>query len=163
MLIFIRHGQAEMQATSDRERHLTTVGELQVVESSCVVDDYLSHLQSNQQVVIYHSPFVRTTETASILHHKLTANTRLEVNEHLLSNASIAHTANWLESLEDQLAILVTHQPLVSELIALMVSGELGNTYAFPMSTASVAVLDGEVIARGLMRLESLQHASGSE
>lgn len=52
--------------------------------------------------------------------------------------------------------LLVSHQPLVGELIGVLVHGSAQQ--AEPMSTASLAELEGEFVAAGTLTLNSVRH-----
>ncbi len=59
-----------------------------------------------------------------------------------------------LDSRGEHDLLLVTHQPFVGNLAGWLVNGHYGDP--LPMATASLAELEGEAIAGGLMRLVSL-------
>ncbi|EPN40586.1 phosphohistidine phosphatase SixA, partial [Pseudomonas syringae pv. actinidiae ICMP 18807] len=61
-----------------------------------------------------------------------------------------------LDTLGIEDVLLVSHQPLVGELIGVLVHGSAQQ--AEPMSTASLAELEGEFVAAGTLTLNSVRH-----
>ncbi len=121
----LRHGEAELRANSDAERRLTAHGREQVVRSA-------AHLLGQPLQAIIASPYVRAQQTAALVHETLGFAERLGL-EHVL---------------------LVSHQPLVGNLVGLLQHGHLQQPAA--MSTASLAELEGEWPLAGLMTLKAL-------
>ena len=145
----LRHGEAQAKARTDAERELTAHGRDEVLQSA-------AHLLGKPLHLIIASPYVRAQQTAQL------------VREALGSSAEIV-TAPWLtpESGPDQVlrkldghlaehVLLVSHQPLVGALIGLAVHGHRQQPQ--PMSTASLAELEGELPLAGGMQLSSVRH-----
>ena len=69
-LFILRHAEAELQAPSDAQRPLTSRGRLQAV---AVAKHLMSQcIKASDQLTIFHSPYLRTTETANIVAEFLT-------------------------------------------------------------------------------------------
>ena len=151
-LLLMRHGDASWQAPSDNQRPLSDLGQSQVQRQAQA--DNINWCGYEQLFV---SPYLRTQQTSQILKQTLQVdwsqtNTTLvtpggdcdAVQEFLLSQAQVD-------------SVIVTHQPLVSCLIGYFCQGDI---YAGePMMPASVAVLSGDVFAKGCMQLETLLYA----
>lgn len=177
-LVVMRHGKAEPLAESDASRELTDKGRKHVVEISNRIVSALENSGSlGAPVLLFHSPYVRTTQTAQLLHGVLVEK-GIAVerkgpvpDDHLLGSNTAESVAIWLDGihnaegddgLKDQTMIIVSHQPLVSALVGWLVEGVTGSALhrypEFSMATSSTAVLRGEVIDRGQMALETMIH-----
>jgi len=168
-LVIMRHGQAEPAAPSDAQRELTDKGRHDVVDVAKrllpILDGQLSPEVSPS---IFHSPFVRTTQTAELLYKTLVGDERFTslvspvAQGDLLGSNSVEGVVSWAETRSDPTVILVSHQPLVSALVAWLVEGarpsEAHRYPEFSMSPASAAVLGGDILERGQMNLEHIFH-----
>ena len=137
-LYILRHGEAEPTATSDAVRQLTERGKAQV---STAVES----LPELDLMVV--SPFVRAQESAHIVQtgHKIG---RVQDSETLTPDVGVNVVMAWLEDVDVRTVLLVSHNPLVSELTDLLTGG---NSARF--GTGSLALLTGNVIAPGCMTL----------
>lgn len=160
-IAIMRHGEAEQLAASDRERPLTDFG-----FSSCrQVSDYLtSHFNGDNAIkTIYHSPYLRTTQTAQQVGSGMQAAVDTDIcfrpSDALLGGNKVEDVVDWMQSANCSNCLLVTHQPLVSRLLAWLIDGAEQNAYGqYPMQPASVAVLEFDIVARGCMNLLDLSH-----
>lgn len=171
-LVIMRHGQAESYAPSDAVRELTAKGRRDVVAIAnrlpTVLSDFDSHNNKNvDKWQIFHSPYVRTTETANLFHRTLIEKASdgfqpIVADDNLLGGNAVEAVASWAESLNSQRLILISHQPLVSALVAWLIEGAKGSeVYRYPeysMAPASVAVLEGEMIGGAQMGLAHMLH-----
>ena len=175
-LFVLRHAEAELQAPSDAQRPLSSRGHSQA-------DAVAEHLKSqcvkaDDQLTIFHSPYLRTTETASIVATSLAdymANIVCEANPVLVEGGIAKDRAvaivDWLDShltdhqvkRDDFVVILVSHQPTVSQLVAWLVNGDhcSQSVAEFPMMPASLAELRLDVIGQGCAELLALTHFDG--
>jgi len=143
MKLFIgRHGQASFDAESDRARPLTPAG---VTETENLRDQYISELKQAQ--VIWASDLKRANETACIYADKL--NLEIETKNYLSPDCEADRVLKKLQSLEsDACVLIVSHQPLVGELVSLLCEG---NVYAaHPYATSEVVVVECEMAEQGL-------------
>ncbi|MGY2239168.1 phosphohistidine phosphatase SixA [Pseudomonas gingeri] len=143
----LRHGEAEPQVRSDAERNLTAHGRKEVLRSA-------AHLIGQPLTAIYASPYVRAQQTAQLVREALGFEPEIITVPWLTPET---HPARVLEHLDtpDNL-LLVSHQPLVGSLIGLLEDGHLRT--AQPMSTASLAELEGDWPLAGGMTLNSVRH-----
>ncbi|NVZ99775.1 phosphohistidine phosphatase SixA [Pseudomonas gingeri] len=143
----LRHGEAEPQVRSDAERNLTAHGRQEVLRSA-------AHLIGQPLTAIYASPYVRAQQTAQLVRDALGFEPEIITVPWLTPES---HPSRVLEQLDtaDNL-LLVSHQPLVGSLIGLLEDGHLRT--AQPMSTASLAELEGDWPLAGAMTLNSVRH-----
>jgi phosphohistidine phosphatase len=153
MTIFVlRHGQAELQKTTDDARALTEKG---CLDTKTVVSSRLKYLQQVTQ--IWASPLVRAQQTAQIAADLLPA---LPINTSplIIPEGNLTAVMDWLQTIttENQSVLLVSHQPLVGDLV----NSLCGKSEGFhPMGTSSLAAIHAPVIAAGLGELLWLDHA----
>ena len=143
MKLFIgRHGQASFDAKSDRVRPLTANG---IAETVKLRDDHLSELKQAQ--VIWASELTRANETASIYAEKLAL--EIETKNFLSPDCEADRVIKKLQGLEpDACVLIVSHQPLVGELVSLLCEG---NIYlAHPYVTSEIVVVECEFAEQGL-------------
>ncbi|AHL75221.1 phosphohistidine phosphatase [Stutzerimonas stutzeri] len=145
----LRHGEAEPRARTDAERNLTAAGRLEV-KSAAV---YL--LDQPLQVILV-SPYQRAQQTAEIVRQTLDFTGPVETVPWLTPESDPNDAMLYLDRRAEQHLLLVTHQPFVGVLGGWLISGHRDTP--LPMATASLAELDGEHLAAGLMRLVGLRH-----
>ncbi len=146
----LRHGEAEPHASSDAQRNLTAHGRQQVLRSA-------AHLLGQPLDAIIASPYVRAQQTAALVHEALGFSKPVITVPWLTPETSTSQAVDGLADLGLDNVLLVSHQPLVSALIGWLEHGNLqGRT---PMSTASLAELEGDAPLAGLMTLRNLYHA----
>lgn len=140
MRIFVlRHGEAEHPKGRDADRNLTEKGirETRNILSSC-------HAELQQCSRILASPFVRAQQTAALVSELL----ELPVNttELLTPDCGLLPLMDFLSTQERETPILVSHQPLVGNLVNWLCSEPHGRHF---MGTSALALLDAEVLAKG--------------
>lgn len=145
----LRHGEAEPRARTDAERRLTAHGRDQVMRSAAQLFGQLPQ-------VILASPYVRAQQTATLVHDALGGGELVRTVPWLTPDTDPQQVIGELDKLGLDQVLLVSHQPLVSALVGLLVNGNYQNQP--PMSTASLAGLDGDWPLAGLMTLSSLFH-----
>nr|WP_220464609.1 phosphohistidine phosphatase SixA [Pseudomonas juntendi] len=143
----LRHGEAELRANTDTERRLTAHGREQVVRSA-------AHLLGQPLQAIIASPYVRAQQTAALVHETLGFAEPLRTVPWLTPEADVQQVIGEIERLGLEHVLLVSHQPLVGNLVGLLQHGHLQQPAA--MSTASLAQLEGEWPLAGLMTLKAL-------
>jgi len=146
----LRHGEAEPHARSDDQRNLTEHGRKQVLRSA-------AHLLGQPLDAIVVSPYVRAQQTAGLVHDALGFEDPLVTVSWLTPDSNPDRVIAELDALGLENVLLVSHQPLVSSLLGLLVHGSRQS--GEPMSTASLAELEGDAALAGLMTLCSLRHA----
>ena len=146
-LYILRHGTAErwINDSMDFDRQLTEFGVAQIEQLVAQWRPQFSQLET------WVSPYQRTQQTAKVL---LGTNASYHTTRLITPEASLTSLLNLLPE-QTQDLLLVSHQPLVSALVAKL-SGQ--SPYDCPMSPASLAVLEGDVMASGCMDLIALNH-----
>ena len=145
-LFVLRHGNAELFAASDSERELTPKG---VSETRSI----LSACGSLERVTkIIASPYVRAQQTAKLVSNQL--DLPVETSELLVPEARIETVVAWLEGLEGEVPLLVSHQPFVGRFVDWLADLDPGR---YVMGTSALAELNVDVLARGCADLVSLK------
>lgn len=135
-LVIMRHGSAAMMAPRDALRPLTENGE-QEVHRAC------RHFPVSPSV-IYHSSLLRAQQTASILSSYYPSAVLIEV-DWLVPEAEPVDTLHHLGDIDGTVAI-VSHQPLVSSLAALLLHGNMRYSHEVPfLRPANFLQLSAEV------------------
>lgn len=139
-LFILRHGQAETFAASDAERELTEAGRAEIRQVVRQSADDLSAVTK-----LWVSPLRRAQQTADVVMEELGALPR-ETTDLLLPESTPSEILSILTGLEDSSYLLVSHQPLVGELV----NGLCGkpNGY-YPMDTGALANIYLEFPALG--------------
>lgn len=150
-LWLLRHGEAEAHARTDAERPLTSRGRAQVLQAA-------EQLRQEPLQSILVSPYVRAQQTAIVLRDALDFRGAWHTVPWLTPDSELREVLQQLERFEQGPLLLVTHQPLVGALAGLLVAGH--RQQPVPMSTASLALLEGEVLAAGSLDLLAVHHAA---
>jgi phosphohistidine phosphatase len=145
----LRHGEAEPKARTDAERNLTEAGRLEVERAA-------AHLQEQPLQVILASPYQRAQQTAEIVRQALGFTGPVETVPWLTPDTDPTDAMLYLDRRPEQHLLLVTHQPFVGALGGWLLNGH--RDVPLHMATASLAELEGEYLAAGLMRLVGLRH-----
>jgi len=151
ILTIWRHGQAG-SAASDQQRELTDAG-MDDVAFGC----HRFHDTCNERGLVHptrllHSSWVRTTQTADIVASAFT-HARMEALEALMPGMGIGHVDRALEGLDTQSSdhlVLVSHQPLVSQVVDHYL-GERGRVPS--LSPGGLVSLRLDIIAAGCAEL----------
>ncbi|HGY9625188.1 phosphohistidine phosphatase SixA [Pseudomonas juntendi] len=146
----LRHGEAEPRANTDAERRLTAHGREQVVRSA-------ARLLGQPLDAIIASPYVRAQQTAALVRDALGFAEPVRTVSWLTPDSAAGEVISELDKLGLEHVLLVSHQPLVGNLVGMLEHGH-GQQPA-PMSTASLAELEGDWPLAGLMTLRGLHHA----
>lgn len=152
MNIFIlRHGEAELRKTTDEVRELTNKGRK---ETEAVVSRRAASLQTVTQ--LWASPLVRAQQTAQIALNYF-PELSIQTSELLVPDADPDLLFNWLQMFDhqEQSILLVSHQPLVGEVINKLCGKPAG---FYPMGTSSLAAIHTPVAAMNMGELMWLDH-----
>ena len=123
-LYLLRHGIAVEPGTpgyaKDADRPLTPEGERKLGRIAAAMDA----LELSFDLILS-SPYVRARRTAQIVAQALKARKRLELSDCLTPGGSTKKLVDLLNSLKPspESVLLVGHEPYLSELISLLVSG----------------------------------------
>ena len=148
-LWLLRHGQAEAHAASDAQRELTDFGRQEVLQSA-------AHLAGQPLAAIIASPYVRAQQTAELVRSELGFTGKINTVAWLTPDSDPRDALKYLDERERAEVLLVSHQPLIGALGGLLVHGH--RQEPLPMRTASLAELEGDIPAAGLMELLALIH-----
>ena len=148
-LWLLRHGQAEPQAASDAARELTAHGRQEVQQAA-------AQLFGRPLTAIMASPYVRAQQTAELVRLELGFSGSVQTVSWLTPDSDPRDALKYLDEREHAKVLLVSHQPLIGALGGLLVHGH--RQEPLPMRTASLAELEGDIPAAGLMELLALIH-----
>ncbi len=150
-LIIMRHGEAEMNALSDRQRKLTDYGRYQAGKAG-------EWLLANNLVadICWASPYPRAQQTAAAVQQPM-AEMPIITQDFLTPGASPMAVAEQLLAVNCERLLLVSHNPMVSMLVAYLAGSR--DSHATAMGTASMALLSADEILPGCCELQWLRHA----
>ena len=117
-LYLVRHGIAQEHGTAgvpDDERRLTPKGEQRVKQ----VGEALRRLAIDPDRIVT-SPLPRARRTAEIIAEVLGVEHRLEDSDALAAGASDASIREWLRSRDEEILMLVGHNPSLTDLLGLL-------------------------------------------
>lgn len=142
-LYLLRHGEAEPSARNDGSRQLTEAGHEEV---SSVAKQFASR---NLKIdCCYVSPSMRAQQTATTF-LSLIFDAPEAVTLDLLSPSKRAAPAiEFLNTCEDENILLVSHNPILSELLALLTQGNVDNL--FILDTGNLACVSLEIAGLGM-------------
>jgi phosphohistidine phosphatase len=126
-LYLLRHGIAAERGTgqyaSDADRPLTTKGRRKLRGAAAAM-----RAMDLSFDVILSSPLVRARQTAELVANAMRSRHKLELTELLAPGASAARLVRRLNQLKPQSALLVGHEPDLSALASLLLTGGGGLT-----------------------------------
>lgn len=143
----LRHGEAESHAPSDAQRNLTERGREEVLHSA-------AHLIGQPISAIIASPYARAQQTAQLVREALGFVPEIRTVPWLTPDGNPLQVLEKLDT--DDSVLLVSHQPLVGNLISFLQHGHQRQPQ--PMHTASLAELEGDFPLAGLMSLNSVKN-----
>lgn len=151
-LWLLRHGQAGPYVrVGDAARELTEQGRFEVLSAAI-------HLRGEPLDVILSSPYTRAQQTAALVHNHLEHAPPLVTFDGITPDDSPLHALAQLATREEANVLVVSHQPLLGLLAGLLVHGHLQEPV--PFDTASLALLEGDLLLAGGMNLSALYHVS---
>lgn len=143
----LRHGQAEPMAPTDAQRPLTETGRDEAITMA-------RQLAGEPLDAILASPFVRAQQTAALVQQTIGYTRSIATAAWLTPDDDPRQAVEYLGERSETNLLLVSHQPLVSQLVSLLVEGHRRGHY--PMPTAGLACVDMDVAACGLASLSML-------
>lgn len=151
-LFVIRHGEASMDAPSDALRPLTERGRMQTAAN---IEKHLDSL--NVVTDIWVSQLLRAQQTAEIVAQRLSI--QPQTQRFLTPDSDPTRVVRALEEeATGKTVLLVSHQPLVGNLVSLLCEG---HHYApHPFGTSEMVQLEYEHPASGLATLANVWSAS---
>lgn len=148
-LWLLRHGEAFAQAPTDAERPLTPRGREEVLHSAV-------QLEGRPLSAILASPYLRAQQTAHLVREALGFRGAVGTAPWATPDSDPREALSYLDEREEGEILLVSHNPFLGELGGLLIHGH--RQQPLPMRTASLAELEGDFAAAGLMRLLALVH-----
>jgi len=119
-LYLLRHGIAEnaKPGGTDRDRHLTTQGQLRMRRAAIGLRRLVPRLD-----VLYTSPYPRAAETAAIVAAALPKGLRPQELDALAPDTSAIDIVRALRTMRRERVMLVGHEPSLSSAAALLLTG----------------------------------------
>jgi len=142
MLIYLlRHGDAEEKGVSDAARELSRKG---VLESRALAQKLKLYEPQLDRALM--SPLQRARQTASML-RVVFPSTRFEVERALEPDSDVYALFESIENMNVQHLMLVSHNPLLSNLLSLILDGTLESRRPFECS--HLYCIEMDVVAPG--------------
>lgn len=146
MLIYlVRHGIADESGISDQARELTREG---VMQTRAMVEKFKP--QAPELDVAMMSPYSRATQTASILRQAI-PDIRFRPERRISPEGDAYDVMDLLEQVNAQQILLVSHNPLLANLLCLLVDGTLESGRGFQPS--HLVCVEMDVVAPGCGRI----------
>lgn len=145
----LRHGQAEPHAAKDAQRNLTELGR----QEALVVGQ---RLQNEPLDVILASPYVRAQQTAELVREQVNLRRGVVTVDWATPDDDPLAVLDHLAERSEANILLVSHQPLVGQLLSLAIDGHRQAHY--PMPTAGLACLEMALPAAGTAELLELSN-----
>ena len=163
-LYLLRHGEAENVAASDAARPLTEAGRQAVIN---VAQQFATKAPSIERCFV--SPYLRAQQTAELFLEELLLNQQqlssskpllpIETNKKLVPEVHASEIISFLGTLSEENILLVSHNPIMTELLALLNNGHLENIYI--VDTSELICLSMDIPGRAQAKLEyTLNRAS---
>ena len=147
MLIYLlRHGIAEARAATDQERQLTREG---LTQTTSMVAKFKSRLPVLDKTIM--SPYQRTRPTATVL-RLIFPDMRLDADKQLEPVSDVYELLESIEKFGVQHLMIVSHNPLLSNLLSVMVDAtmetdrEIGNSTLVCVQMDFIAPGCGELL-----------------
>jgi phosphohistidine phosphatase len=147
-LYLLRHGLAVEPGTAgyaqDADRPLTPKGERKLWQ----IAEAMQALEISFDLILF-SPYVRARQTAEIVAEALKARKKLEFSEILIPGGSAKNLIELLDrrTPAPESVLLVGHEPYLSDLISLLVSGDA--RFAVVMKKGGLCKLAVELLRPG--------------
>lgn len=143
ILYLLRHGEAEARSHTDASRQLTAKGKFdvkQVAKQFATRDIRLDRC--------FASPYDRASQTAALFLHHAGQTAAIETVEVLTPEIRASKVMEFLKGVQGQHVLLVSHNPLLSELHALLTDGNITSMQILGTSELVCVALD--VIGLGM-------------
>ncbi len=125
-LYLLRHGEAEPRHYDDPLRSLTSHGRQEVID---VARQFAKH--KVKLSACFHSPYTRTTQTCQLFMTESGSNIEPQPLTVLTPNHRALQVLAYLRSMKSGHVLLVTHNPLVSELLAVLTDTDVETMHIF--------------------------------
>jgi phosphohistidine phosphatase len=141
-LYLLRHGEAEPRHYDDAQRVLTSHGQQEVIN--------VARQFAKRNIALtrcFHSPFVRTIQTSDLFLTESGSRIKSDPLVLLTPSHRALQVLAFLGSLKAEHVLLVTHNPLVSELLAVLTNTEIETMHIF--STSELDAVDCQACTTG--------------
>ena len=149
-LYLLRHGDAETRAQhlpgrpgGDPDRELTGKGRKEVTQVARLFAARGIQLQR-----CFASPYVRAQQTAALFLPEASQRIAPETTPVLMPEVRASIVMDFLEGVREQEVLMVSHNPLVSELHALLVDGDISNMHI--LGTSELICIEFDLIGLGM-------------
>lgn len=141
MVYLLRHGIAENKAESDEARELTREGLLQ---TRSVAEKFKLYSPVLDKAIM--SPYKRAMQTASAL-QMVFPEVQFDVDSGIEPGGDIYAVMNAIENFGAQQILMVSHNPLLSNLLSIMVDGSLNMNKT--MGNSMLVCVNMDIMAPG--------------
>jgi phosphohistidine phosphatase len=143
-LYLLRHGEAETRASSDAARQLTIKGREDV---EYVAKQFAARQLPLEQCFV--SPYMRASQTAEVFLRQLSVVVPRTTTELLVPEVRASTVIDFLnKSIQAQHVLLVSHNPLLSELNAMLTEGNINDMYI--LATSELVCISLDVVGLGM-------------
>ncbi len=157
-ILIIRHGEAHSHADSDFQRELTARGVKEVTSAGECLRSQSLRSEYEKSGYVWVSPYIRAQQTADHLLSAANLTTvPREESDAITPDCSPEDVVDKIQQSKMTNLILISHQPLVSALVGLLVSSQVFS--GPPMSPGSMALLETDTVLAGCCTLKWLRHA----
>jgi len=143
-LYLLRHGEAEARAPSDAARQLTVKGQEDV--------EYVARQFAARQLPLdqcFVSPYVRANQTAELFIRQLSGIVPCTTTELLVPEVRASTVIDFLsKNIKGKDVLLVSHNPLLSELNAMLTEGNINDMHI--LTTSELVCISLDVVGLGM-------------
>lgn len=143
-LYLLRHGEAEANAHTDAARQLTAKGRQDV--------ENVAKQFAARQLPLEHcfvSPYVRAVQTAELFFRQLGETVTSTTTELLIPEVRASTVIDFLnKNVHGRNVLLVSHNPLLSELNALLTEGNINDMHI--LSTSELVCISLDLVGLGM-------------
>ena len=143
----LRHGEAEARSFGDSTRKLTSRGQQEV--------ENVGHQFADRKITldrVFVSPFTRARQTAAHFLEIVQPGIKQEISEFLTPEHRAHEVLTVLQGMEGSHVLLVSHNPLVSELFALLTEGDLCERHI--LGTSELVSIESTIVGPGTGTLQ---------
>ncbi len=143
ILYLLRHGEAQARAHSDSERPLTVKGQQDVVSVA-----WQFAARKLKLDCCWVSSYLRASQTADIFLNQLEQSVKSESTDSLIPEVRANIVIRKLAETTSQHVLLVSHNPLLSELNAVLTQGDITDMHI--LSTSELVCITMDFVGMGL-------------
>jgi phosphohistidine phosphatase len=145
LISLVRHGAAE-EGSPDADRNLSAQG---LVQSQTVAKKFKLYAPEVDKAMM--SPYQRAKQTAAV-YREVFPSLSFEESEAIAPNADVYDLMQVIEQSGNRHLLMVSHNPLLSRLLSLMLDGTTESMRPFP--TSKLVCIEMDVIAPGCGELQ---------